>query len=259
MLVLPIINKDRILNVEVRLKNIKKLDNQNIDTSKYTESNIYVGLYDFNNSSYNEKNLDSYNITLFIRNSGILKKNKFIVTTKSYDKNICDFYEISYPNNKISDGFDRLYGEVINDIRNKNINEEKGHYLDFKRMGITDVLNIENINKLEEISLNHNSNYSRAIKEANLMPLLDILKFIDMLELNVIEGTSLKVSDYNRIANKFIKLNTKDTKSIYSYYNIASNNKEIYSLISRLYYIINNRSMEWINNPKTKIKENKNG
>ena len=86
MLVVPIINRDRIMNVEIKLKNATKLDRKNITLKEgVSKSNIISHNSDYNTSSYNI-NDDASLITEYIRNSGILYKKKLLNGNKKERK-----------------------------------------------------------------------------------------------------------------------------------------------------------------------------
>ncbi len=253
MLILPIINRNRIFNVEVRLKTAKKCNDYKFK-SEFGPNNIYSFNKDFNSSSYNTKDSLSSSITDFIRNSDILYKRRFYVTSRENSDNFFDTYTVEYPKIKVNKGLDNLYGEAVNDLRNSVPGSFKGHYVDFAKLGITSHITPERLNTLDSIAKNEKpSNYQNAIYENDLEDLLETLNFLSLFDLEVIPKSSIKLEDFQSVAMSINKLNTKDSKMFRNYYTMALNNKECYSLISRLYNIVYNDSLNWIHNDKRSV------
>ena len=257
MLVLPIINRGRILNVKIELADAKKIkENINIDGIK--ESDIIItGPTGTNlkDSSYNNKNVSPEEITEFIRNNNKMSKTGFMVTTKTRsDSNTYDIYGIPNPPKKVSNGLDRLYGSMILDLKNEiPRTPSKVRYVDFEKMNIFDTITEEKLEKLELIAQNLNSNYQNELNNNNLNDLIETLEFLKLFNCEVIESSSIKLDKYIDVMNFFYTINNKDSKNINNYYKTAFLNKRNYSNLSKLYNIVYKDSLNWIQS-KNKIK-----
>ncbi len=253
MLVLPIVNRNRILKVSIELKTSVKL-NDTIDGIE--ESDILVNKTSFNNSIYNTKNIDPQKIVQFIRNNNIMHKKDFYVSTKknsnSQDYNV---FKIENPPTKVSDGLDRLYGSSILDIKNEIPNNIKGRFIDFKKLGIADNITVERLSKLEDIANNTNSNYRKTLEKNDLTDLIDTLEYLKLFNCTVIKNSSIKIEDFLNTLNILGTTNTPEYKELKKYYETALNNKEVYSLISKLYNIVYNESLNWIKSSDKSSKE----
>ena len=151
MLILPIVNRNRVMNVEIRLRNARKI-RTNVYSHETKESDIIVNRERFSNSIF--KNSREENApTDFIRSKSILYPRNFLVTTKpnTYSKNY-DVYEVSQPPRKVNDCLDKLYGKAITDLRKEIPGaKNRGRYVSFEKLGMSDYLTKEKIDKLQEI------------------------------------------------------------------------------------------------------------
>lgn len=96
MLVLPIVNKRRVMNVQIRLKNAEKI-RKGVAYDDAVESEIIVNREKFSESSYSTSKDENAPID-FIRSKSILYPRNFLVTTKEEnDSNLYDVYEVSQP------------------------------------------------------------------------------------------------------------------------------------------------------------------
>ncbi len=259
MLVLPIINRGRVLNVSVKLKNAKKARHSvRIDDIKPSDI-IIIGQNrtNYKDSSYkNNKNYED--ITAFIRNNNRLNKNDYLVTTKEEpNSNNYDVYQIDNPPERVSSGWDKLYGQAIVDMKEENPHIIKGRYINLKSLGIADGITEDKLNRLEFIANNTNGNYKKTLEKHDLDGLIDILNFLDYFECEVIKTSSIKQEDFEKTINLLTPTYSKDAKSLNNYYDLAISNKEVYSKLSRLYNIVYKEPLNWIQSSKNKVKVKK--
>lgn len=254
MLVLPIVNRDRILNVKVYLKTAKKIK-KSVKYDDVQASDIVVNNTIFSQSSYHNEKVTANNIMKFIRNSSVMNKGTFFVSTKEEDdSDFYDVYEIDYPGAKVTDGLDNLFGSVILDLKNKIPDREKGKYVDFERLGITDHITEEKLEKLSFIANHVDENYHKAIIDNGLESMIQTLSFLELFDCVVIEKSSIKLEDFQKILNVLNNIHSKDSKTLNNYLNIALANQEAYSKLSKLYNIVYNDSLRWIHSSKDKVK-----
>ena len=154
MLVLPIINRNRILNVEVNLKNAVKVSDE-FYTKDIRPSDIVVN----GNSYYEYLNLKhlttstTSSVMEFVRLSSKSGTKSILVSTKTDDNNKYDVYRITKITDKISDGFDSLIGTLILDLKNRTPNQ-KNRYLDLKKLQVFDIISESSLEKIEYASAN---------------------------------------------------------------------------------------------------------
>ena len=124
MLVLPIINKNQVVNVELRIKDASKV-RRSVHFDDAGESEIFINSEKFSKSSfYNSKEKNAQ--IDFIRSKSILFPRPFFVTTRAENEtDKYDVYELPQPPKKVNDSLDILYSKAILDLQ-KEI-PQKGH------------------------------------------------------------------------------------------------------------------------------------
>lgn len=256
MLIMPIINKDRILNVELRLKKAKKIKTK-VHFSDIAPSDIIVNYSSFLQSSYNIKNQKLAKIPEFIRYHGHSSKSDFYISTKEETNSpYYDLYQVAFPPSKITEGLDNFYGSLILDLKSETPNNIKGRYLDLKKIKVTEHITEERLAKLANILENYTS--QKRITDNDLEDLIETLEFLDLVDCRIIAGTSIDIKDFQKVYNCLAYTNTQEARDINNYYNIARNNQEAYSKLSKLYNIVHNDSLNWIRNDnKVMIKTDK--
>lgn len=101
MLVLPIINRNRILNVSVSYKEATKI-RVDVELENTLPSDIIVSGKSFNSSAFYDSK-DKNNIIEFIRNNSILYRRSVLVTTKNRsDSSNYDVYDVGVAPRKIN-------------------------------------------------------------------------------------------------------------------------------------------------------------
>ena len=105
MLILPIVNKNRVLNVQVKLKGTEKIRSA-IKFPGAPESDVIVNGKKLSESgAFNSR---EKNATInFIRNNSILYPRNYLVTTRMVaDSDVYDVYEVGQPPRKVNDSLD---------------------------------------------------------------------------------------------------------------------------------------------------------
>ena len=80
MLVLPIVNRNRVMNVKISLKDAQKI-HSGVILENIKESDVIVNQHNFLDSSYKADSEDN-SVVNFIRNTSLISRNDFLVTTK---------------------------------------------------------------------------------------------------------------------------------------------------------------------------------
>lgn len=255
MLILPIVNRNRVLNVEIKLKNSEKIKTGVIleDTG---ESEVLVNGKKFTSSSYDNK--DEFGVVDFIRNASIMnKKDYFITTRESADSNLYDVYAVAHPYPKINPALDNLYASVVTDMRKEIPGVKRGRYLSLEKLGMNKYLTDEKISKLQQIVKEERdqSKWPILFKNANIADLEETLKFIDMFDCTVVSDTTIPEYTLESTIAALEPLNTKDYRNLKSYYDMAKTNEQIYKKLSIINNTIYNRPYKLIQTNKQKEKQ----
>lgn len=254
MEIVPIVNRGRILNVRIRLKFCRKIK-EKVKLEDIHANDIIVNSVAFSKSNYQMERVQASTVMRFIRDHSMMRKNSFLVSTKENDQSkLYDLYEIDYPPDQITNGLDDLFGSVVLDLKNEMPDRDKGRYIDFMKMGITDHITDEKLEKLSFIANHVSEHYHDAIIENELEDLIDTLKFLNLFDCEVIEKSSIKIEDFEKVLSFLGTTHSKDFRGLVHYYNVALSNQEAYSRLSRLYNIVYNDSLKWIKSSKDKVK-----
>ena len=252
MLILPIVNKNRVMNVEIKLKNASKVRSR-VYSDDVQESDIIVNREKFSDSSFRESR-DEAAPTDFIRSRSILHPRNFLVTTKQEnDTNLFDVYEVAQPPRKVNSSLDKLYGKAITDLR-KEIPGVKGRgrYVSFEKLGLGKHLTEDKIASLQKIVKDErdSSRWPELFKKAGIADLKDTVEFINTFECTVISDTSLSEASLQDTIKQLEVINTKDYRNLRNYYNMAKTNTDIYTRISYINNIIYDKPLTLIQTEK---------
>ncbi len=241
MLILPIVNKRRVMNVEIKLKDASKI-RQGVSYEDALESDIIVNREKFSESSFKDTKNDQAPMD-FIRSRSMLFPRKYLITTKEEnDSSLYDVYEVAPPPKKVNDSLDGLYGKAITDLR-KEIpgSNQRGRYVSFEQLGIGNHLTDEKIARLQRIVKEENEdNWPRLFEEAGIADLNDSIEFINHFECTVLSDTSIPARDY---------------KNLNRYYEMAKSNADIYMKLSYIHKIIYDKPMSLIQSKNQKAKK----
>lgn len=257
MLIMPIKNEGRILNVAISLRNARKVGT----SSSFLESgpsNVIINKRCFSDSSYYSKKNDSNVVVDFIHNNNItVNSDKFYVTTKcDFTNSSYDVYEVDVPTYKIGVGLDALFGECVLDLCNSSLDNIKGRNISLDRLGISNHITDDRLEKLQYLARNLGKvDTLDYIKENNLQDLIDTIEFLDLFDCTVISKSTIKCDEFEGILDSLKNTSTNLYKELKKYYDIAQDNARIYSKLSRLYHIVYNRPYEWIHSNKAKVKQ----
>lgn len=234
MLVLPIVNKKRVMNVELKLKTASKV-RQGVCYDDAKESEIIVNRDKFSESSF----IDSRDISApvdFIRSRSILYPRNFLVTTKSAnDSDLYDVYTVTPPPKKVTVGLDNLYAKAITDLRKEIPGVQKrGKYISLSELGVGEHLTDDKIAKLQHIvrEVRDEERWPILFKEAGIADLSDTIDFINNFECRVISDTSIPEDSLQDTLRAMEVINTRDYRHLNKYYRTAKANADIYAKLS---------------------------
>ena len=240
MLILPIVNNKRVMNVEIRLKGASKI-RRRVAYDDAREGDIIVNREKFSESSFHGSR-DATAPIDFIRSKSILYPRNFLVTTKQEDNSeLYDVYQVTQPPGKVNDALDELYSKSITDMRCEIPGrEERGRYVSFQELGIDKALSNENIASLQKIvsEERNSSTWSEKFKKAGISELPDTVAFLDQFECTILSDTTIPEDSLQDTLKALSSINTRDYRNLKKYYKMAQSNADIYTKISYISKIV---------------------
>ena len=248
MLILPIVNKRRVMNVQIKLKNAEKV-RRRVCFEYANESEIIVNREKFSDSSFKEVKDDAAP-TDFIRSRSLLHPRSFLVTTKEEnDSKYYDVYEVAQPPKKVNNSLDRLYGKAITDMR-KEIPGVKGRgrYVSFEKLGLDKYLTDDKIASLQRIVKEErdSSRWPELFHKAGIADLGDTVDFINTFECTVLSDNTIPEDSLQDTLKSLEAINTRDYRNLKNYYEMAKTNTDIYTKISYINKIIHDKPLTLI-------------
>lgn len=259
MIIIPIINNNKIKQVKIELANIYKIEKDK-DYSSIEANDIIIGSESFKNSRFNKKNQSISSILDFIRTSYIHSKSPTLISTKYYNsEHNYDLYQINPPLKSITTGLDNLYASIILDLKNCIPDAIKGKYIDLEKLELTSHITDEKLELLQIIASNLQQNeskkdYLKILQENELDNLIETLRFMELFYCEIIPNASIDIDNYKKVLKSMSKVNTKEAKDLKNLYIIAKNNEQSYYKLSKLYNIVYNEPLHWIHSSKEKAK-----
>lgn len=241
MLILPIVNKNRIMNVQLRLKNAKKI-RTNVKYDDAGEADIIVNSEKFSESAF--YNTKSENAPVeFVRSKSINYPRNYLITTKERsNKPLYDLYEVGQPLSKVNDGLDILYSKALTDMRQEVPGNRRGRYVSFKDLGIDEEFTEEKISTLQRIVKEERdqSKWPKLFLEADVMSLKDTIDFINMFDAKIIKDTTIPEDSLDDVLKGLEVINTRDSRNLRKYYKNALDNQDTYAKLSYVNHLIYN-------------------
>ncbi len=249
MLVLPIVNRNRVMNVHVSLKDAKKIHNS-VVLENTKESDVVVNQHNYSDSSYQQ---DDSGVVNFIRNTSLISQNDFLVTTREEaESNRYDVYQVKQPPKFINPALDNLYANVITDMRKEIPNVRRGRYLSFEKIGLGQYLTQEKIARLQQIikTEQDRNRWPVLFERAGIADLYQTLEFLNHFNCTVISDTTLPEATLQSTLQTLEPLNTQDYRNLKKYYHMAQTNQEIYSRLSLVHHLLYNSPYQLIRTDK---------
>lgn len=253
MLILPIVNKNRILNVHITLKHAEKV-RKRVSFPDAQESEIIVNGKKLSESIYNDSR--DYNAALnFIRYNTMHYPRNYLITTRGErDSNLYDVYEVAPPPRKVNDGLDNLYGRVLTDMRKEIPGTNNGRYISFEKVGLGKSITDEKIMKLQKIVKEERdtSKWPILFEQAGIADLTDTINFIRNFDCTVVTDTTIPEDSLNDTLKALEVIHTRDSKNLRNYYNMALENRDIYAKLSYINQIVYNQPLNLIQSNRQK-------
>ncbi len=256
MLVLPIVNRGRIMHVRISLKDAEKIHNS-VVLEGLKESDVVVNQQLFSESSYLYDKEDS-SVVNFIRNTSLISHNDFLVTTREENgSNRYDVYRVKQPPKFINEALDNLYASAITDMRKEIPNVRRGRYLSLEKLGLGESLTDEKLSKLQQIvrSEPNSSRWTQLFEQAGIADISRILEFLNHFDCTIVSDTTLPENTIQTAIAAMEPLNTQEFRNLKKYYQIAQSNQDIYSRLSVAYHSIYNQPYRLIMSEKQKKRD----
>ena len=254
MLILPIVNKNRVMNVELRLRNAHKIK-RNVWYESVHESDIIVNREKFSDSSFKDSREENAP-TDFIRSKSILYPRNFLVTTKQKtDSKKYDIYEVNQPPRKVHSSLDKLYGKAITDLRKEIPGEKRrGRYISFEKLGMNELLDDDKIAKLQRIVKDERdqSKWPEMFEKEGIADVSNTLDFINNFECTVVSDTTIPENSIQDTLKSLEIINTRDYRNLNNYYKMAKKNADIYTKMSYINKIIYDKPLSLIQSERQK-------
>lgn len=256
MLILPIINRGRVMNIEITLKGSHKIRSK-VHYKGADEKEIIVNREKYSNSIFQDPKKESAP-TEFIRSKSILYPRNFLVTTKTETtSDRYDVYEVSQPPKKVNESLEKLYGKVITDYQNEIPDtSRRGRYVSLQELGMEKELTEEKIAKLKRIieKMKQKDAYHENIPEKEVQDFKDILTFLQHFQWSVIPSSTIKETSLQDTLKALEVLNSRDYRHLNKYYHTAKTNQEIYTKLSYIHQILYGEPLHLIESPKKEKK-----
>ena len=255
MLVLPIINRNRILNVSVSYKEATKI-RVDVELENTLPSDIIVSGKSFNSSAFYDSK-DKNNIIEFIRNNSILYRRSVLVTTKNRsDSSNYDVYDVGVAPRKINKATDMLYIRAILDLEKELPGVVRGKYLSFEELGFGEVFSDEKISRLRSIvTSNPTSSWEKLFRENALMDMIETLEFLKSFDCTVVSEASIPDETMQQVLVSFGKICSRDTKSLNKYYSMAEENRDLYAKMSYVSKLVYGKPLDLIQSESQKNRQ----
>ena len=254
MLILPIINNNRIMNVELKIKTASKIK-KNVSYEDAFESDIVVNREKYIKSLFAKSKEENAPIE-FIRSKSIIHPRNFLVVTKRKENNKYDIYNLEQPPKKVNDGLDILYSKAITDLRQEIPDKtNRGRYVSLEEIGLNKELTNEKISKLQEIvKESKNDHLEDKLKEAGVLDLKEILEFFNIFQCMILSDTIIPEQSLNDTLSALSNIHTRDYKNLNKYYKMAKDNTDAFIKLSFINKILYDKPLSIVHSSKEKQK-----
>ena len=239
MLVMPIVNKNRILHVRITLKNARKVRMSVRFDDAIADDIIVNGNRLSDSPLYRSKELTAS--LDFVRGHSAVHPHEYVITTREeVHSNRYDVYLVPPPPKKINEALDNLYSSVLLDMRKELPGVSRGRYVSLDTLGFSKYLTDEKLSLLQTILSNEkdSSKWPVLFKKFKIVDLQETLDFLNLFDCKIISDTTILEDELQNMIGTLDKLNTKDSKNLKKYYSIALSNRDIYAKISYIHRLI---------------------
>ena len=163
-------------------------------------------------------------------------------------------YEVEQPPRKVNDALDNLYVSAITDMRKEIPGNKRGRYLSLDKLGIGDILTDEKIETLGVVVRNTGNpeELNSMLSKTGISDLVDTIDFLKLFDCTVVEDTTIAEEALQGMVDSLKKLNTRETRNLASYYNMALKNRDIYSKLSTINKMVYGKPLTLIQSKRQK-------
>lgn len=249
MIICPIVSDRKISNVQVSLSNVEVV-RRHVCYDDAGAGDIIVNREKFSESSFSDLKQSDSSVIDFIRSKSILYPRDFLVTTsEERDSNYYNVYKVSQPPRKVNDSLDRLYNKAILDLRKEiPMVKNRGRYISFDKLGISDSLTTEKIAKLKKIVQmeRDKTKWPELFKQEGISDLKDTIDFINNFNFVVLSETTIPEESLQDSIKALSNINTRDFKNLNNYYKIAKTNRDAFATLSYISKLIYGRPLRLV-------------
>lgn len=253
MVILPLLYKEKIYNINVSLKESTELSNDILNNQPF-EGDIIVWEQSYNNSSYNTKEAPLNNTIQFIRANSLYSPAPFfhVVSRKDKEGNI-RIFQVLFPNQKVTDGLDALYSSVIQNMRRDIPNHSKDRNISLKRLKVTEHITEP---KLKAVRRAMDKRDKEASTNEVVLEMERTLHFLDQFDYSLISSVPIEEKTVQTMLGSMENLNTDIVREVKDYYQTAKENGNDYAKLDHLSQILRGEPLEWLETHKdyTKVK-----
>lgn len=253
MLVMPILHRGKIYNVEVKLKSAYAVQATGA-FQKLFESDIIVNGQSFNQSSYYQKDSSLTSIISFIRDHSLYASNSFFLTSRRNNQGKMNSYHVTVPLPRVTEGLDALYSSVIQNMKKEIPGHQKDRHLSLKKLGVTSHITEEKVSGLQKIVEKGEQSVDDIFQDDETNQLSQTLEFVRQFECRVIEDATVDEKVLQSLLDPFRYIHTKESKELNDYYLLAKENKEEYGKLDQLARVLTGDSLRWIRREKNIMK-----
>ena len=153
-------------------------------------------------------------------------------------------YTVEKPPFKVDDSLDSLYSAALNDMRKEIPGVNKGKYISLKKMGIGSDLDNRKIAEVQNIVKNHDKReWPRLFEERGVAHIGETIDFINNFDYTILSDTVIPEDSLQEVLNGLRIIKTRDFKNLNNYYNMAMSNAEIFTRLSYLNKLINEKPL----------------
>ncbi len=245
MLIIPILYRQKVYSVAVRLKNAYEVQEAGLFERRY-ESDVTVNGRSYNQSSYNVEKAPLNNVIDFIRVHSLnTNTSSFLVTSKRNGYGAMNSFRVSAPLPHITEGLDALYSSTIQSMKKTIPGHSKDRNISLRRLGVTDHITDKNLRSLQKIT-DSGSVPEKALNLEETQKLYQTLDFLDQFDCRIMEEATVDEKSLQALMIPFSGINTQTAEEVRKYYRMAQENAEEYTKLEYMARLLTGERLYWI-------------